>query len=76
MSTATIRLQKYSSLPWPNGCSGVAGRWLNLMPTSSNTPLKVSTAEWMPSDSIAELPVMPATTNLVAAMATLAPIAP
>jgi hypothetical protein len=30
----------------------------------------------MPSDSIAELPVMPATKNLVTAMATLAAIAP
>ena len=39
-------------------------------------PLKVSTAEWIPSDSIAELPVMPATTNLVAAIAMLAAMAP
>lgn len=46
------------------------------MPTSNKTPLPVSTAEWMPSDSMAELPVMPATANLVAAIATLAAIAP
>jgi hypothetical protein len=36
----------------------------------------VSTAEWMPSDSIAELPVIAATTNFVAAIATFAAIAP
>jgi len=76
ISTATIRFQKYNSLPCPNGCSGVAGRWLSRMPTSSSTPLKVSTAECTPSDSMAELPVMPATVNFVTAMATLAPMAP
>jgi hypothetical protein len=37
--------------------------------------LKVSTAECTPSDIIAALPVMPATTNLVSAIATLAAIA-
>ena len=43
-----------------------------LMPTSSSTPLPVSTAEWMPSDSIAELPVMPATIqNFITATALL-----
>ena len=46
------------------------------MPTSSSTPLPVSTIEWMPSESIAELPVAAAPTNFIAAMATLAPIAP
>ena len=54
----------------------MAGRWLRRRPTSSSTPLSVSTAEWMPSDNIAELPVMPAAMNLVTAMATLAPMAP
>ena len=34
------------------------------------------TVEWIASDRMAELPVMPATTNLVAAMATLAAMAP
>jgi hypothetical protein len=38
--------------------------------------LHVSTAECTPSASIAELPVMPATTNFVVAMATLAAIEP
>jgi hypothetical protein len=38
--------------------------------------LNVSTAEWIPSDNIAELPVMPATMNLVTAIATFAAIAP
>jgi len=46
------------------------------MPTSSSAPLPVSTSECTPSDSMAELPVMPATTNLVTAMATLAAMAP
>jgi hypothetical protein len=31
-------------------------------------PLPVSTIEWMPSESIAELPVIPATTNFVTAI--------
>lgn len=38
--------------------------------------LPVSTAEWMRSLSIAELPVILATMNLVMAMATLALMAP
>jgi hypothetical protein len=63
-------------LPWPNGCSSLGGRALRRVPTSSSRPLPVSTAEWMPSDSMAELPVMPATTNFVTAMATLAAMAP
>lgn len=46
------------------------------MPTSSRNSLPVSTVEWIASDSIAELPVMPATMNLVVAIATLAAIAP
>jgi len=37
--------------------------------------LPVSTSEWMPSDSMAELPVTPAATNLVTAMAKLPAIA-
>jgi len=32
-------------------------RWLSCMPTSNSTPLPESTIEWIPSDSIAELPV-------------------
>jgi hypothetical protein len=46
------------------------------MPTSKSTPLKVSTDEWTPSDCMAELPVMQATKNFVAAIPTLAAIAP
>jgi hypothetical protein len=38
--------------------------------------LPASTVEWIPSDSIAELPVTPAAMNLVTAMATFAAIAP
>src|SRR5262245_62116042 len=45
------------------------------MPTASSTPLPVSTSEWIPSDSIAELPVIAAATNLSSAMATFAPMA-
>ena len=54
----------------------MAGRGLNWIPTSTSRPLKVFNAECTPSDSMAELPVMPATVNFVTAMATLAPIAP
>src|SRR6266550_5455680 len=44
-------------------------------PNSSSPPFPVSTNEWMPSESIAELPVKKAATNLVAAMARLPAIA-
>ena len=39
-------------------------------------PSPVSTSEWMPSESIAELPVAAAPANFITAMATLAAIAP
>jgi len=42
---------------------------------SSSSSLPVSTAEWMPSASMAALPVMAATTNFAAAMPRLAKIA-
>ena len=64
-----MRLQKKTSLPWPNGCSTLGLRCDSLMPTSRRMPLPVSTIEWIPSESIAELPVMPATTNFVTAIA-------
>src|SRR3569832_45418 len=76
ISTATIRLQKYSSRPCPKGCSCEASFLLRSMPTSSSASFAVSTTEWMPSDSIDALPVMPATMNFVAAIATFAAIAP
>src|SRR5258708_21725743 len=44
-------------------------------PSSSSPPFPVSTSEWMPSESMAELPVKKAATNLVAAMARLPAIA-
>src|SRR5258708_35513706 len=44
-------------------------------PRSSSPPFPVSTSEWMPSESMAELPVKKAATNLVAAMARLPAIA-
>src|SRR5450755_3366169 len=46
------------------------------MPTRSRRPSPVSTVEWMPSESIAELPVAAAPTNFITAMARLAPMAP
>jgi hypothetical protein len=41
------------------------------MPWSSNDPLPVSTSECIPSDIIAEEPVMAAATNLITAIARL-----
>jgi hypothetical protein len=38
------------------------------MPNSIKPPLPVSTSEWIPSESIAELPVKPAAINLVMAI--------
>src|SRR5258705_12950654 len=67
---ATINDQKYSSLPWPKGCVKSGGRRLWRRPNKSNAPLPVSTSEWIPSDSIAELPENVAATNLVTATAT------
>ncbi len=46
------------------------------MPIRSKTPLPVSTVEWMPSESIAELPVIPATMNFVVAIAAFEAMAP
>src|SRR6202022_2448813 len=57
------RLQKYSSLPWPNGCDSSGGRWLRRIPNRSRAPLPVSTRECTPSESIAELPLKNAATN-------------
>src|SRR6476661_1840378 len=45
------------------------------MPRSSKPPLPVSTSEWIPSESIAELPVKPAAMNFVIAIAKLPAIA-
>ena len=52
--------------------STVAGCWLLRSPSSSSHSLAVSTSEWMPSDSMAELPVNQAATNLIAAIPKLA----
>ena len=73
---ATIRLQKYCSMPWPKGWSASGGRWLRWIPNRSRIWLPVSTTEWIPSEIIAELPVNPAATNLVAAIARFAASAP
>jgi hypothetical protein len=50
-------------------------RVLRRSPSSSRNSLPVSTAEWIPSATIAALPVMPATMNLATAMPRLAAIA-
>ncbi|MCW0415589.1 hypothetical protein NB689_001343 [Xanthomonas sacchari] len=68
---ATMKLQKYSSRPWPNGWVASAGRAARRSPYSSNSSLTVSTSECTPSLSIAELPESPAATNLAMAMARL-----
>src|SRR5690606_25946217 len=68
MTTATIRLQKYSSLPWPNGCSRLASTRLRRMPNSMSTLFEASTTECTPSEIIAELPVNAAATNFATAI--------
>ena len=50
---------------------GSAGFLACRRPNSNSTWFPVSTTEWMPSDSIAELPVMAAATNLVTAISAL-----
>ena len=45
------------------------------MPQSNSKPLPVSTSEWMPSDSMAELLLKEAAKNLVRAMARFPAIA-
>jgi len=67
-SRATMKLQKYSSRPYPNGCT-VSGFFSERRrPYSNSTSLMVSTSECTPSLSIAELPDRPAATNLAMAM--------
>src|SRR5262245_64129035 len=58
-------------MPYPNGCAASGGFRLRRAPSRSNPPLPVSTTEWIASENIAELPVMNAAVNLVAAMARL-----
>src|ERR1044072_3011978 len=72
---ATTSGQKYSSLPCPKGCLVSAGFLLFFKPIINNSPLPVSTIEWMPSESIAELPEKKAAVSLVAAIARLPAIA-
>ncbi len=71
ISTATMKLQKYSSRPWPIGCSGVACFCARCMPYSSSTSLPLSTKECTASLSIEELPVTAAATALVIATSRL-----
>ena len=68
---ATTKVQKYSSSPWPKGCSGVAGRTDRRRPYSIRSWFPLSTSEWMASLSMALLPVHQAAANFVTAMARL-----
>src|SRR5690349_9595505 len=74
IDVATIRVQKYRSLPCPKGWPSSAGRWLRFVPRSISPPLAVSTSEWMPSAIMEALPVKAAATNLVIMTARLAAI--
>jgi hypothetical protein len=65
---ATMKFQKYTSWPCPNGCSGSGGRRLRRIPNSSTPWFAVSTTEWTPSDSMTELPVKAAARNFAAAI--------
>ena len=45
-----MSVQKYSSLPWPNGCASSGGRSMRRRPTRSSVPSQASMNEWSPSD--------------------------
>ncbi len=67
--------EEYNSMPWPNGWALSAGRAARRRPWKRSPPLPVSTREWMPSEIMAELPVIAPATNLMAAMAAFPAIA-
>lgn len=68
----TINAPKYSSLPYPKGLLSSGFFLLLFIPSNNSISFAVSASECMPSEIIAELPVMPAAINLVIAMAGLA----
>lgn len=68
---ATTKLQKYTSFPCPKGNLSSAGFLDCFKPCNNNSWLPVSTSEWIPSDSMAELPVKAAAMNLVIAISVL-----
>jgi hypothetical protein len=70
-SSATMKLQKYSSRPYPAGWSRSAFFFATRIPYSSRSSLPVSTHECTASLSIAELPVNAAAPVLVTATSTL-----
>ena len=70
--TATTKVQKKRSLPWPNGCSSSAGRSARFKPSSSRPWLPVSANECSASASIALLPEITAATALATAIAAFA----
>ena len=65
---ATTKVQKYNSMPYPNGCCSSAGFEALFMPHKSSPWLLVSTIECTASLSIAELPVIAEAIILVMAM--------
>ncbi|OPX63569.1 MAG: hypothetical protein A4E30_00606 [Methanomassiliicoccales archaeon PtaB.Bin215] len=69
MDMATMLVQKYNDLPYPKGWLSSAGCLARFNPRSSSTPFPVSTMEWIPSEIMAEEPVMAAAMNLTTAMA-------
>src|SRR5258708_3339310 len=75
ITMATIRDQKYSSLPWPKGCSSSGGRRLLRIPNSKSNSLHESAVAWKASASIAGLLVIAAAAYLKRAIAMLAAIA-
>ena len=69
---ATTNVQKYSSMPYPNGCLSSAGREDRLRPQSTKIWLLVSTMECTASLSMAALPVIAEAIAFVAAIRALA----
>jgi hypothetical protein len=64
----TINDQKYNSLPYPNGRSESGCLWLVFIPHNKNNWLVASITEWIPSETMEELPVTAAAVNFEAAI--------
>src|SRR3954471_12849905 len=76
MSMATTRDQKKDSLPYPKGCFSSGGRAESRVPRRRSAVSPESTTEWIPSVSMAALPVQSAAMNLTVAIAMFARSAP
>src|SRR6185369_16006718 len=70
ISSATTKLQKYSSRPYPNGCAMSGGRAARRCPCSSSTSFPQSTSECTASLSMEALPLTVAATPFVTATST------